>query len=70
MTDWMTNDPTAAFKLRSADRAYDKAAEAAKALPLSAKVEALRVAKAARRSAYDAAALFRATEAALGPEPY
>lgn len=50
MMDWLTNDPTAARRLRAADRRHDAARKAAAHLPLADKVAAYRVAKLARRA--------------------
>ena len=52
---WLTNIPETAEKLNAADRAYDKAREAAKSLPLADKIIALRNAKAEKVKAYAAA---------------
>jgi hypothetical protein len=56
--DWMTNDPKAAKDFRKIDGQYARDREAAKNLPLSTKIEALRNAKlrqiAARRAVIEA----------------
>jgi len=49
---WLTNNPEAASKLNAADRAYNKAREAAKSLGLADKIVALREAKVKRVAAY------------------
>lgn len=55
MQPWLTNDPEVARRLNAADRAYNTARDNAAALPLAAKIEALRAAKTARIAAYRAA---------------
>ena len=52
---WLTNCPIASAKLNAADKAYNKAREAAKSLGLADKIVALREAKADRVAAYAAA---------------
>lgn len=56
MSRWLTNDPQAAKRLRAADRKFERALISAQGLPLALKVTALRIAREARQSAYDAAA--------------
>jgi len=50
--DWLTNDPKAAKAFKRADARLAKDREAAKSLPLAAKIEALRAAKTRHEAAY------------------
>lgn len=49
---WLTNDPQVAAALTAADRKHEQDREAAKSLPLAAKIAALRKARDDRDAAY------------------
>ena len=67
MLDWLTNDPAVAKALRAADRTYDRAISATAHMKLADKIEAIRIARAARTAAYDAVA--PATPVGEQPDP-
>jgi hypothetical protein len=52
---WVTNDPAVAAKLRAADRRYELAKVRMQGMTLGEKIEAQRIATAARQAEYDAA---------------
>lgn len=54
MNGWVTNSPTIAKRLRAIDREYEKMKADTIGMSLAAKIETIRIAKAARRAAYDA----------------
>ena len=54
MTDWITNIPDVADKLRAADIECERTILAARNLPLQSKIIVIREARAAKQSAYDA----------------
>ena len=54
MSDWLTNDPKAAKRLKAVDAAYEAEKAAATSLRLADKVSALRAAKANRNAALKA----------------
>lgn len=51
---WVTNDPATAEKLLQADERYEIAKLMARDLPLAQKIDALRAARRARDTAYEA----------------
>ena len=54
MTQWITNNPAVADKLRAADIECERTILAARNLPLQSKIIVIREARAAKQSAYDA----------------
>lgn len=52
MTGWLTNNPTAARKLRAVDKKYEKARKALPPMPLAEKIEAIKRLKESRAMDY------------------